>query len=96
MLMRIILNKTKPRHLTGVLPLSTAVTLYLGSVVNLLDAAEILQAMTVVGGRDAVYELSGSAAYLDAEEFRQRGYTNIAQRRWFRKLPQHFAARSRW
>ena len=43
------------------------------------DALQTLQPLTVVGSRDAVYELPGSAAYIPAEEFRERGYTNIAQ-----------------
>ena len=32
-----------------------------------------------MGSRDAAYELSGSAAYVEAEDFRERGYTNLAQ-----------------
>jgi Fe(3+) dicitrate transport protein len=43
------------------------------------DALAPLQPLTVVGSRDAAFELPGSAAYEDAVEFRERGYTNIAQ-----------------
>jgi Fe(3+) dicitrate transport protein len=46
------------------------------------DAArdlDTLEAMTVVGSAEAVWTLPGSAAYVDAEEFRERGYTNITQ-----------------
>jgi Fe(3+) dicitrate transport protein len=46
------------------------------------DAArnlDTLEAMTVVGSAEAVWTLPGSAAFVDAEEFRERGYTNITQ-----------------
>lgn len=43
------------------------------------DAFETLQPMTVVGSREAAFDLPASAAYEDAETFRKRGYTNIAQ-----------------
>ena len=43
------------------------------------DSAETLQPLTVVGSQEAVFELPGSAAYAAAEDFRERGYTNIAQ-----------------
>ena len=46
------------------------------------DAArdvDTLEAMTVVGSAEAVWTLPGSAAYVDAEEFRERGYTNLTQ-----------------
>jgi Fe(3+) dicitrate transport protein len=46
------------------------------------DAArnlESLEPMTVIGSAEAIQALSGSAAYVDAAEFRERGYTNITQ-----------------
>jgi Fe(3+) dicitrate transport protein len=43
------------------------------------NEAETLQPLTVVGSQEAVFELPGSAAYAAAEDFRERGYTNIAQ-----------------
>jgi Fe(3+) dicitrate transport protein len=43
------------------------------------DALQTLEPLTVVGSRDAVFDLSGSAAFVDAQEFRKRGYTNLAQ-----------------
>ena len=43
------------------------------------DLMQTLTPMTVVGSREAAFELPGSAAYEDAEYFRERGYTNIAQ-----------------
>ena len=46
------------------------------------DAArdvDTLEAMTVVGSAEAVWTLPGSAAYVDAKEFTERGYTNLAQ-----------------
>lgn len=38
-----------------------------------------LAPLTVVGSRDEVAGLPGSAAYVEAAEFRERGYTNIAR-----------------
>jgi Fe(3+) dicitrate transport protein len=43
------------------------------------DALETLQPLTVVGSREAAFDLPASAAFEAAEDFRQRGYTNIAQ-----------------
>jgi Fe(3+) dicitrate transport protein len=43
------------------------------------DLLRTLQPLTVVGSQDAVAELPGSGAYVEAEEYRERGYTNIAQ-----------------
>jgi Fe(3+) dicitrate transport protein len=43
------------------------------------DALETLKPLTVVGSREAAFDLPASAAFEDAEEFRERGYTNIAQ-----------------
>lgn len=36
-----------------------------------------LSGAKVVGSREGAWELPGSAAYIDAEEFRTRGYTNV-------------------
>lgn len=41
-----------------------------------LDALT-LSGSKVVGSREGAWELPGSAAYIDAEEFRSRGYTNV-------------------
>ncbi len=54
-------------------------TVSVGGAAQAQDALQTLQPLTVVGSRDAVYDLPGSAAYVEAEEFRERGYTNIAQ-----------------
>ena len=43
------------------------------------DALKTLEPLTVVGGDDEVFQLPGSGAYVSAEEFRARGYTNLAQ-----------------
>jgi Fe(3+) dicitrate transport protein len=43
------------------------------------DALQTLAPLTVVGSVDDELSLPGSAAYVDAEEFRERGYTNLAQ-----------------
>lgn len=78
-----ILNSTpmKSRHriyfnAPGVL---AAFTVCLGGSVHGQDALQTLEPMTVVGSSDAVFEMPGSAAYVDAQEFRERGYTDIAQ-----------------
>lgn len=39
---------------------------------------DTLAPLTVVGSVENVWNLAGSAAYVDAEEFRERGYTDIA------------------
>lgn len=43
------------------------------------DALNTLQPLTITGGAEEVFELSGSASYIDAVEFRERGYTNFSQ-----------------
>ncbi len=43
------------------------------------DALVTLKPLTVVGSQEAVAELPGSGAYVEAVEFRERGYTNITQ-----------------
>ena len=59
--------------------LSCALAISATNLCTAQDDAETLQPLTVVGSREAVFELPGSAAYAAAEEFRERGYTNIAQ-----------------
>ena len=57
-------------------------TMVLGGVALGQDAMEnldLLEPLTVIGSSEAVWELVGSAAYLDAEEFRERGYTDIGK-----------------
>jgi Fe(3+) dicitrate transport protein len=49
------------------------------------DALKTLAPLTVTGGEEELVKLVGSAAYLDAEEFRERGYTNLEQ--IVRKVP---------
>lgn len=59
-----------------------ALTFALGafsSGVGAQDAFTTLQPMTVVGSRDAVRELPGSGALVEAAQFRDRGQTNLAQ-----------------
>jgi Fe(3+) dicitrate transport protein len=43
------------------------------------DALQTLEPLTVVGSREAAFEMPGSAAFVEASEFRERGYTNLAQ-----------------
>ena len=58
---------------------SCALAIFLPQFGHAQDEAETLQPLTVVGSQEAVFELPGSAAYAAAEDFRERGYTNIAQ-----------------
>jgi Fe(3+) dicitrate transport protein len=58
---------------------SSALAISVPHLTRAQDAAETLQPLTVVGSQEAVFELPGSAAYAAAEDFRERGYTNIAQ-----------------
>ncbi|MEY5020255.1 MAG: hypothetical protein RLZ22_1343, partial [Verrucomicrobiota bacterium] len=58
---------------------SSALAISLWHTSRAQEEAETLQPLTVVGSQAAVFELPGSAAYAAAEEFRERGYTNIAQ-----------------
>ena len=44
-----------------------------------MDSLDSLESLTVVGSSEAVWDLVGSAAYLEAEEYRERGYTNIGK-----------------
>lgn len=49
------------------------------AAVSAQDAMRTLQPLTVTGGEAEVLKSVGSAAYVDAEEFRARGYNNIEQ-----------------
>ncbi|MBM3862749.1 MAG: TonB-dependent receptor [Verrucomicrobia bacterium] len=51
----------------------------LAVVASAQDVYRTLEPMKVVGAREEVVELPGSAAVIEAGEFRERGYTNIAQ-----------------
>ncbi|MGB6220422.1 TonB-dependent receptor family protein [Haloferula sp.] len=44
-----------------------------------LASLETLQGLTVVGSTEEVWNLAGSAAYIESSEFRDRGYTDIAK-----------------
>jgi len=58
----------------------------LGAMAAISAAEEAeLAPLTVVGSKDRVLELVGSAAYLDSEDFRQQNYTNI--NRMLAKVP---------
>ena len=46
-------------------------------VAGAVDALESLAPLTVVGSQEAVYELVGSAAFLDTEDIRRQGLPNI-------------------
>ncbi|MFK7850271.1 MAG: TonB-dependent receptor family protein [Akkermansiaceae bacterium] len=53
-----------------------------GSLAQAQDSASaenmgLLEPLVVIGGEEEVYNLAGSAAYLDASEWRSQGYTNI-------------------
>lgn len=53
-----------------------------GSVLQAQDLVEdlyTLDALTVVGSVENIWELPGSASYIEADEFRERGYTNMNQ-----------------
>lgn len=43
------------------------------------DPAPELEPMTVVGSKEDAWKLPGSASYIDAVEFRERGYTNFSK-----------------
>lgn len=60
--------------------LSTLIlTVWVGGSAPAQDALQTLEPLTVVGSTEAVDEMPGSAAYVAAEDFRERGYTNLAQ-----------------
>ncbi|WP_396255801.1 TonB-dependent receptor family protein [Haloferula sp. A504] len=44
-----------------------------------LEGIGTLEGLTVVGSSEAVWDLAGAAAYIEAEQFRDRGYTDINQ-----------------
>jgi Fe(3+) dicitrate transport protein len=69
----------KPKRSSQVLLLSSAITVCFGGTLSAQNAMATLQPLMVVGSQDAAYELPGSAAYVEAQDFRERGYTNIAQ-----------------
>ncbi len=54
-------------------------TLATAGAQDALDDIGSLEGLTVVGSSDAVWDLAGSAAYIEAEQFRERGYTDITQ-----------------
>ncbi|BCX48568.1 TonB-dependent receptor [Haloferula helveola] len=56
--------------------LATAVT---AGAQDALDDIGMLEGLTVVGSSEAVWDLAGSAAYIESEQFRDRGYTDITQ-----------------
>lgn len=69
---RIFFRRSAPKLLA-------ALTVCIGGAAQAQDAMQTLEPLTVVGSQDAVYEMPGSAAYVGAEDFRERGYTNLAQ-----------------
>ena len=69
----------KPRTLLIPSAACLAATFSTTSLSSAQDAIKTLEPMTVVGSADAIYELPGSAAYVEAADFRERGYTNLAQ-----------------
>lgn len=59
--------------------LSAALVGGLAVVASAQEVYRTLEPMKVVGAREEVVELPGSAAVVEAGEFRERGYTNIAR-----------------
>jgi len=80
-LMKMILNNKMIRQRNFLLQFCAVAGCGIAMIATLRaqDALETLQPLTVVGSREAAFELPGSAAFEAAEEFRERGYTNIAQ-----------------
>ena len=72
------MKKTNQRKSGKVVPLAL-VGMMLGGQAGGQDALGTLAPLTVVGGDDQVFQLTGSAAYVSAEEFRSRGQTNLAR-----------------
>jgi Fe(3+) dicitrate transport protein len=72
-------RRTNPRrHAAACLAAGLSAT----AAVSAQDALQPLQTLaplTVVGSAENAFHLPGSAAYLDAVEFRSRGYTNLRQ-----------------
>ena len=56
-----------------------ALGLTAASAQDALESIGSLDGLTVVGSSEAVWDLAGAAAYIDAEQFRDRGYTDINQ-----------------
>lgn len=52
---------------------------FLSQTASAQDALNTLQPLTVIGSQEEAFDLPGSAAFREAESFRERGYTNIAQ-----------------
>ncbi len=72
--------KPSPKFRKSLPPLSRLLaTVWVGASAQAQDALQTLEPLTVVGSTEAVFEMPGSAAYVTAEEFRERGYTNLAQ-----------------
>lgn len=71
--------KNRNRRKQGkVAPLALAGVMAAGQA-GAQDAMRTLEPLTVVGGNDEVFQLPGSGAYVSAEDFRERGYTNLTQ-----------------
>ena len=49
------------------------------SAQDALESYDSLDALTVIGSTEAVWDLAGSAAFIEAEQFRDRGYNDIGQ-----------------
>lgn len=47
------------------------------SAQDALEDIGSLEGLTVIGNSDAVWDLAGSAAYIEAERYRERGYSDI-------------------
>jgi Fe(3+) dicitrate transport protein len=80
--MRININKSlavmKKQQTYGLL----GALLAAGAIANAQESESaenlgLLEPLVIIGSKDEVYNLSGAAAYLDAEEWRAQGYTNI-------------------
>ena len=66
------------RNQRKIAPLALAGVMVAGQA-GAQDALETLAPLTVVGGNDEIFRLVGSAAYVDAVDFRSRGQTNLAR-----------------
>ena len=60
----------KPRSLLIPSAACLAATFSTTNLSSAQDAIKTLEPMTVVGSADAIYELPGSAAYVEAADFR--------------------------
>jgi len=82
LLMRIIFNKRLPDMKKQKTYRWLGILLAAGSVANAQESGEaealgLLEPLVIIGGKEEVYNLSGSAAYLDAKDWRAQGYTNL-------------------